>query len=338
MQIFIKKLYSDAKLPARATNGAIGFDAYAHNIGKDPDQPLPFTLEPGQRILVGLGIAMAVPPGMQCEIRPRSGLADKHGITITNSPGTLDPDYRGEAGAILINHGKEPFVIEQGMRIAQMIFSAVEIPTFEVVEKLPETIRSQGGFGHTGLTAIKEGTIQYDERIAEQDRFYMAMAIAAAKRSNCARGCRKGDDGKYLRDKKGRLIGQTRQFGCVIVKDDNVVSIGFNAQAPGQPLCADVGCLREIENITSGTQIERCRSIHAEWMAFDKMLIAGVGSSTKDAAMYVTAEPCEICAKMIAGSGIDALVVLEDVYPQNGIDIVKAAGINVRFVKKEDLE
>ncbi len=163
------------------------------------------------------------------------------------------------------------------------------------------------------------------------------MAIPASGRSSCDRGCQIHGKGEYLRDDKGRFIGQTRKFGCVIVKGDNVVSFGYNAQAPGQPLCAKVGCLREAEGIPSGERIERCRAVHAEEMAFLKMLGSGTASSTMEATMYVTAEPCEVCAKSIAGSGIDTLVVLEGAYPKNGLKIVRDAGINLRFVKKEAL-
>ncbi|MCX6745373.1 MAG: dUTP diphosphatase [Candidatus Parcubacteria bacterium] len=341
MKIFVQQISSDAKIPKRASNGAVGYDVYAYRIldkkTREPIGELPFVLEQCESVLIGIGVRFAIPWPIQCEVRPRSGLASKYDIELSNSPGTIDPDFRGEAGILLRNRGKNSFTLEKDMRIAQLVFSEVQIPVLEAVEKLPGTLRGTGGFGSTGLTVITEGTAEYEEQIRVQDIFYMQMAIAASMRSNCVRGCTKGADGKYLRDKKGRLINQTRRFGCVIVKDDNVVSHGFNAQAPGQPLCAEVGCLREQENITSGTKIERCRAIHAEWMAMDKMLKSGVGSSTQGATMYVTSEPCEICAKMITGLGLKDLVVLEDVYPQNGIEIAKAAGIDVRFVKKNDL-
>ena len=319
----------------------MGFDAFAyHVLGKETKKPIakfPFNLQPNESVLIGIGVRFAVPWPYQCEVRPRSGLANKFDVELSNSPGTVDPDFRGEIGILLRNRGKNSFTIEKGMRVAQLIFSPVEIPVFEEVAELPPSRRGAGGFGSTGLVEIHEGTTEFEQQLRGQDIFYMQMAIAASNRSNCVRGCRKGADGRYLRDDKGRLIGQSRKFGCVIMNEDNVVSIGFNAQAPGQPLCSEVGCLREAENIPSGTQIERCRAIHAEWMAFNKMLTSGVGSSTKEATMYVTSEPCEICAKMIAGSGIETLVVLEGVYQQNGLEAVRAAGINVRFVRKEDV-
>lgn len=340
--IAVKKLYPDAQIPKRASNNAVGYDAFAYHIldkdSKNSIGQFPYTLEPSESVLIGIGVQFAVPQPFQCEVRPRSGLANKFDVELSNSPGTVDPDFRGQVGILLRNRGKKSFTITKGMRVAQLIFSRVEIPVFEEVAVLPPTRRGAGGFGSTGLIEIKEGTSEFEQNLLEQDIFYMQMAISASNRSNCVRGCPKGADGKYLRDEKGRLIGQTRKFGCVIVKEDNVVSIGFNAQAPGQPLCSEVGCLREQENIPSGMQIERCRAIHAEWMAFNKMLTAGVGSSTKEATMYVTSEPCEICAKMIAGSGIETLVVLEGVYQLNGIEAVKAAGINVRFVKKENFD
>ncbi|MFH1551852.1 MAG: deaminase [bacterium] len=165
----------------------------------------------------------------------------------------------------------------------------------------------------------------------------MNMAISASGLSNCVRGCQKDSNGQYQRDSRGNFIGQSRKFGCVIVKGENVITIGYNAQAPGQPLCSEVGCLREELKIPSGERIEVCRAVHAEQHAFLKMLLSGVGVSTSGTTMYVTAEPCVVCAKEIAGSGIDTLVVLGNVYPNNGIDIVKAATINVRYVEKENL-
>lgn len=335
-------LFPDSKVPERASDGAVGFDVYAYgplNIDtKEYEGELPYTLMPGEKVLIGIGVRFALPWPIECQVRPRSGLANKHGIELGNAPGTIDPDFRGNAGVLLRNRSDKPFIINKGDRIAQLIFAAVEIPTFEMVGVLPDTRRGLGGFGSTGIDIIKLGTTAYALEIAQQDVFYMRIAVAASNRSNCARGCQRGEDGKYLRDAKGRLIGQTRKFGCVIVKGDNAVSIGWNAQIPGMPLCAEVGCLREAEGIESGKQIERCRALHAEEMAFNKMLASGVGTSTAGATMYVTAEPCEVCAKSIVGTGIDTLVLLEGVYPNNGLKIIRDAGINVRFVKKEDLE
>jgi len=294
-------------------------------------------LKPDEHVLIGIGVIMALPWPIECQVRPRSGLANRLSVELRNSPGTVDPDFRGEVGVLLCNKGKKPFTIEKGMRIAQLIFARVKLPIFEETNELPKTLRGSGGFGSTGLGAISEGTAQYLARIAELDVFYMNMAIAASGRSNCARGCAKDEHGKYLRDKRGRLIGQTRKFGCVIVKDDNVVAIGFNAQAPGQLLCAEHGCLREELGIQSGTRIEVCRAVHAEQHAFLRMLSSGVGASTQGATMYVTAEPCGVCAKEIAGSGIESLVVLGNIYPNNAIDIVRAGGVNVRYIKQENL-
>ena len=281
------KLFSDAHIPERASDGAVGFDAYAYaplNIDtKEYDGELPFTLMPGEKVLIGIGVRFALPWPIECQVRPRSGMANKHGIELGNAPGTIDPDFRGNVGVLLRNRSDEPFMIEKGQRIAQLIFAAVEIPTFEKVESLPDTRRGVGGFGSTGMDVIKLGTTQYALEIAQRDVFYMKIAVAASDRSNCARGCQRDEKGKYLRDPKGRLIGQTRKFGCVIVKNDNAVSIGWNAQVPGMPLCAEVGCLREEEGIRSGERIERCRALHAEEMAFQKMLATGVGTPTAGA-------------------------------------------------------
>lgn len=130
-------------LPRYATTHAAGLDLLA-------DIPAPLTLLQGERSLVPTGIALALPDGFEAQIRPRSGLALKHGVSLVNSPGTIDPDYRGEIGVILINHGVEPFTVNPGDRIAQMIFSRFERAALVEVAELSETARGEGGFGHTG--------------------------------------------------------------------------------------------------------------------------------------------------------------------------------------------
>ena len=128
-------------LPAYATPGAAGMDvAAAENV----------TLQPGSRHAVATGFAMAVPGGYEIQVRPRSGLALKYGISVPNTPGTIDSDYRGEIKVILINHGGEPFAIARGDRIAQLVVAPVSIARFEEVETLDETSRGSGGFGSTG--------------------------------------------------------------------------------------------------------------------------------------------------------------------------------------------
>ena len=112
------------------------------------DQPL--TIEPGGRLLVPCGFAVALPHGFEAQVRPRSGLAVKHGIGVLNAPGTIDADYRGEVKVILINHGREPFTVTPGMRIAQMVVAAVEQVAWAPADALPGTSRGSGGFGHTG--------------------------------------------------------------------------------------------------------------------------------------------------------------------------------------------
>jgi len=133
------------ELPAYATAGAAGLDLRA----AIPEEA-PVTLEPGARRLVPTGLKIAVPDGYECQVRPRSGLALKHGITCLNSPGTVDSDYRGELAVILINHGQEPFVIQRGERIAQMVFCAVAQAVWAQVETLEDSLRGHGGFGSTG--------------------------------------------------------------------------------------------------------------------------------------------------------------------------------------------
>ena len=132
-------------LPAYETVGSAGMDLRAA-----VPEDAPITLEPGARVLVPTGLKIALDPGWEAQIRPRSGLALKHGISAPNTPGTIDSDYRGEVGVILINLGQEPFVIRRGERIAQMVIAAVAQATVVEVETLDDTARGAGGFGSTG--------------------------------------------------------------------------------------------------------------------------------------------------------------------------------------------
>ncbi|MDY4408839.1 MAG: dUTP diphosphatase [Prevotella sp.] len=131
-------------LPAYATSLSAGMDLRA-NIDKS------ITIHPMERILIPTGLFMALPPGFEAQIRPRSGLALKHGITVLNSPGTIDADYRGEIMVLLINLSVDDFIINDGERIAQMIIAKHETIEFAVVDKLDETERGSGGYGHTGV-------------------------------------------------------------------------------------------------------------------------------------------------------------------------------------------
>jgi dUTP pyrophosphatase len=135
----------DLPLPAYETGGSAGMDLRAA-VAEDA----PLTLAPGARALVPTGLKIALEQGYEAQVRPRSGLALKHGLTCLNSPGTIDSDYRGEVGVILINHGQEPFVIRRGERIAQMVIARHEQATMLEVESLDETARGTGGFGSTG--------------------------------------------------------------------------------------------------------------------------------------------------------------------------------------------
>lgn len=143
------KVFNNSKneLPQYATPQSAGLDLRA-NIQQD------IVLNPGQRTLVPTGLHIQLPVGYEAHIRPRSGLAIKHGITCLNSPGTIDADYRGDVGVILINHGTEPFVIKQGDRIAQMVIAKHETAEWESVEsmdQLEDTERGSDGYGHTGV-------------------------------------------------------------------------------------------------------------------------------------------------------------------------------------------
>lgn len=132
----------DLPLPERATEGSAGYDVRS----ADPD----FVLAPGERRLVGTGLAFAVPPGFEIQVRPRSGMALRYGVTIPNSPGTIDSDYRGELRVIIQNGGTQPVPIARGERIAQLVFARYEAPTLLEVPSLDDTQRGAGGFGSTG--------------------------------------------------------------------------------------------------------------------------------------------------------------------------------------------
>ncbi|MFC5401990.1 dUTP diphosphatase [Cohnella soli] len=133
----------DVALPRRMSDMAAGFDLHAAVAE-------PLVLAPGERALVPTGFAMAMPVELEAQIRPRSGLAYKHGITCLNTPGTIDADYRGEVKVLLVNLGQQPFTIERGERIAQMVFQRVPQVSIEEVDELSDTVRGEGGFGHTG--------------------------------------------------------------------------------------------------------------------------------------------------------------------------------------------
>lgn len=139
----------DLDLPSYATEHSAGMDLRAA-VEND------VVLEPGKRLLVKTGVAIALPEEYEAQIRPRSGLAVKHGVTIVNAPGTIDADYRGEIMVALINHGEEPFIITKGMRIAQMVIAKYVKARIQQVLDLEATKRGEGGFGSTGLQEIKE--------------------------------------------------------------------------------------------------------------------------------------------------------------------------------------
>lgn len=132
-------------LPSYATDGAAGMDAIAA-----VEETL--TLGPGERVAVPTGLSVAIPEGHEIQIRPRSGLAFRHGLTVANAPGTIDSDYRGEIKILLINLGQDEVEISRGMRIAQMVFAPVTRADWSVVDALPETARGDGGFGSTGTS------------------------------------------------------------------------------------------------------------------------------------------------------------------------------------------
>jgi dUTP pyrophosphatase len=146
LHVQIKRLRNSdgLELPAYATPASAGMDLLAATNG-------PMSIGPGERAMVATGIAIALPTSYEAQVRPRSGLALKHGVTVLNATGTIDADYRGEIGVILINHGNKHFTIERGMRIAQIVFAKVQTADWEEVAQLPKSVRAESGFGSTGL-------------------------------------------------------------------------------------------------------------------------------------------------------------------------------------------
>jgi len=142
MTLKIKRLHPDAILPAYAHPGDAGLDLCA---------AVAAVIEPGESKLIGAGIAIELPPHTEAQVRPRSGLALKHAVTVLNSPGTIDRGYRGEVGVILINHGRSAFEVRPGMKIAQLVVASCVTVDIEDVVELGDTARGQGGFGSTGM-------------------------------------------------------------------------------------------------------------------------------------------------------------------------------------------
>jgi len=144
VSIAVKRVRENARLPAYMTPGAAGMDLYAALAE-------PVVLNPGERCLIPTGIALAIPPGFEAQVRPRSGLALRQGVTMLNSPGTIDSDFRGEIGVIIVNHGQEPVTFAAADRVAQLVIAPVVRARLEESRQLEETARGDGGFGHTGV-------------------------------------------------------------------------------------------------------------------------------------------------------------------------------------------
>ncbi|MEZ4367206.1 MAG: dUTP diphosphatase [Kofleriaceae bacterium] len=141
--LHVKLLRAGAVAPQAMSDGAAGMDLVA-------TLDAPVELMPGARAAIGTGLALAIPPGFEGQVRPRSGLAREHGVTVLNAPGTIDADYRGEVMVLLVNHGSVPVTISSGQRIAQLVVAAVARPEVALADELPATARGAGGFGSTG--------------------------------------------------------------------------------------------------------------------------------------------------------------------------------------------
>lgn len=141
LEVKIKRIHADAKLPLQANPGDAGMDLYSIETAEIP---------PGEARLIQTGLQIELPKGTEAQIRPRSGLALKHSVTVLNSPGTIDEGYRGEIGVIIINHGKETFVVEKSMRIAQIVIQMVPFIQLTEVNELSQSVRGETGFGASG--------------------------------------------------------------------------------------------------------------------------------------------------------------------------------------------
>lgn len=150
LHVRVTKLKASAIIPGYATEHAAGVDLHAAI-------EVPLVLAPGERTLVPTGLALEIPDGFEGQVRPRSGLALKQGIALVNAPGTIDADYRGEIGIIVINHGQDPVTFAPGDRIAQLVIAPVTRVVFEAVAELSATRRATGGFGHTGTGVLPNG-------------------------------------------------------------------------------------------------------------------------------------------------------------------------------------
>lgn len=147
IKVQVKKLHEDAKIPEYQSEGAAALDLHACFYGVKPS----LTIRPGRRALIKSGIAMAIPEGYMGIVTPRSGLSIKNGITVTNSPGIIDSDYRGDIGTVIQNTETDSFEVKEGDRISQLTLIPIVRGILEEVAELPETVRGEGGFGHTGL-------------------------------------------------------------------------------------------------------------------------------------------------------------------------------------------
>jgi dUTP pyrophosphatase len=154
LPVLVKRLAHGAglPLPRYETAGAAGLDLLAA-VAEDA----PVILEPNGRALIPTGLVIELPPGYEAQVRPRSGLALRYGVTVLNAPGTIDADYRGEVRVLLVNWGPEPFVITRGLRVAQIVVAPVTVATLVEVDDLNETVRSGSGFGSTGLGSDRKG-------------------------------------------------------------------------------------------------------------------------------------------------------------------------------------
>lgn len=169
-------------LPAYQTAGAAGLDLAAA-----VEDSKPLKLKPGRRLLVPTGLVLELPPGLEAQVRPRSGLAYKHGVTVLNSPGTIDSDYRGELGVLLINLGTKSFVIARGERIAQLVIQRVEQAMLVGVDQVAETERGAGGFGSTGRGGARKAAVSQRTRPTANKKSKASRSVDRVRQKKASR-------------------------------------------------------------------------------------------------------------------------------------------------------
>jgi dCMP deaminase len=311
VNIKIKRLKPEAIIPRYEHEGDAGMDLFSTE---------DYTLRPGERCLVSTGLAFEIPHGTELQIRPRSGLALKKGISIVNSPATLDCGYRGELGIVLINHGMEDFGVRRGDKIAQAILNRIEVAEIEESDMLSESERGDRGFGSSGgsQALIDKNSVELQELREEGprlgwDEYFIEISRTIAKRATCNRG----------------------RSGCVIVKDKQILVSGYVGAPRGLPHCDEAGHKFEETIHFDGEKRNHCvRTTHAEQNAICQAAKRGI--SIEGATLYCKMTPCAVCAKMIINAGIKRVVCEKKYHAgEESEELFSEAGVQLDILVSE---